>query len=195
MIAHARLKRLKQTLLMAVAQQSAPRVWPDDEERLANYEAHAGEFGHEPDFPRALAIYRAAIKQAELSTDPPFDPPEYFQPHERQYIRIEHWRAEDRFPAVREAREWLNEMRFRALMGVPPVSEAEFAELAAWFADNEKRLDAIAPPSSLLLIDKGCRICCWEVRYRLRQGPRADGSGRVAEEIRQFRKRYSQERP
>ena len=192
MIPMSRLNRLRQSIRARATRCAPPRLWPDDEERLAEFEVlgRAGEFDHEPDFHRAVATYCEAIVQAKQSTEPPFDPPEDFQPGERHDVRLDNWRSEDRFPRVRESREWLVELQFRLLMGTPPVSEAEFAGLAAWFAANDERLGWLSRPSGVLVIDNGERTCCANVRYGLRQGPRADGSGEVAEEIRQLRNRY-----
>ena len=61
----------------------------------------------------------------------------------------------------------------------PPCSEAEHAELAAWFAVHEAGLDAVAKQGNrdgLMSVGNGRRIVCWYVRYDLRAGPRGEGS-------------------
>ena len=79
---------------------------------------------------------------------------------------------------------------------IPPCSEAEHAELAAWFAEHEPGLDAVAKQNNrdgLMGVGNGRRLMCWNVRYDLRAGPRGEGSGQVAEEIRQLRVRYGEQ--
>ena len=73
---------------------------------------------------------------------------------------------------------------------VPPVSETEFAELAAWFEAHDDALLALARPSELLDMGGGRRVSCPNVRYSLAKGARTDGAGRVAEDVRQLRVRY-----
>jgi hypothetical protein len=150
-----------------------------------------GTFDHEPDFPVALAYFRTALERAGASTDPPFDPPPEFLPnHPTPYLRVELWRSAERFPEVRAGLDWLSEMLGRLVEGVPPVSEAEFAELAAWFGLNDAGLLARARPSELLDVGGGRRVWGANLRYSLAKGPRADGAGRVAEDVRQLRARY-----
>ena len=107
---------------------------------LARFEEWGRErlFGHEPDFPVALAIFRDALERARASIDPPFDPPPEFLPnHPNPSLRLELWRSPERFPDVLTALDWLTEMLGRLVEGVPPVSEAEFTEPAAWFAAHD----------------------------------------------------------
>src|SRR5262249_8813667 len=116
-----------------------------------------------------------------------------FRPDERhRHARLMGWRTEDRFPEVRDGLEWLTEMLRRVRDGIPPVTEAEFAELEAWFRANEPRLYEVQQglPSEMLNLDGGRRTCCWYVRYDLKDGARAEGSGQAAEDIRQLRARY-----
>lgn len=179
--------------------------WLDEDGWLDQYTAWgaAGLFDHEPDFPKARAECRAALECAHASVDPPWVPPDDFQlagtatpgyEKQRQAVRRHDWRARH-FPAVRSALDWLDEMRGRILHGIPPVSEAEFAELAAWLEANAQRLDARADQNSSELLDVGVigdvrhpeRVRSWMVKYDLRQGPRAEGSGRCAEIIRRLR--------
>jgi hypothetical protein len=151
-----------------------------------------GVFDHEPDFKRALAMLRDSIAAARLKHDPPFDPPEYLMSDERhQWHRVECWRYK-RFPDVNESMEWLQEMLTRFEWGIPPVCEAEYRELEAWFVENEPRLLEIEKqmPSLMLPLDDGERTVCWYVRYDLRQGPHAEGSGKAAEVMRKIRAKY-----
>ncbi len=150
-----------------------------------------GVFAAEPDFPTALALYRDALVRAHASTDPPFDPPADFRPEDRfPHIRLECWRTKDRFPDVCSGLGWLWEILGRVNNGVPPVSEAELAALAAWFGANDDRLYELSLPSELLDVGGGRRRCCGDIRYYLAMGPRAEGSGQLAEDIRQLRARY-----
>ena len=45
----------------------------------------------------------------------------------------------------------------------------------------------------LMPVGDGRRIVCWGVRYGLRAGARGEGSGRVAEDIRQLKVRYGEQ--
>lgn len=196
-----RIARRVTKLETRTAARPAEPEWLDEDGWLARYEAWgaAGLFAHEPDFPGALAGCRAAIGAARLSVDPPWVPPEEFeagpQGHRvREAIRRGQWR-DRHFPAAAAALGWLNEMRHRAVHGVPPVGEAEFAELAAWLAANAARLDVLADRNSPELLDVGAigdapyrtRVRSWMVAFALRAGPRAEGSGRCAETVRRLR--------
>jgi hypothetical protein len=68
-------------------------------------------------------------------------------------------------PEVRAGLDWLSEMLGRLVEGVPPVSEAEFAELAAWFAAHDAGLLALSRPSELLDVGGGRRVWCANIRY------------------------------
>lgn len=68
-----RLARLEDR---AVEHAPPPRPPRDEEDFLVVFE-HWGAEGHfdrEPDFPKALALYRAALVRARASTDPPVRP-------------------------------------------------------------------------------------------------------------------------
>jgi hypothetical protein len=180
----------------AVAKARSIRPEPFDEADCLDWFAQAGragEFAREPDFPVALAMLREELAKARASTDPPFDPPEDFQPEQRHpHTRRENWRSSRRFPKLSGALTWLWEMLGRIERHIPPCSEAEFADLAAWFAAREAGLRAIAGPSELLVAGGGRRTWCLSVRYALREGPRADGAGQLAEDIRQLKARYGE---
>jgi hypothetical protein len=62
--------------------------------------------------------------------------------------------------------------------------------LGAWFEVYEERLATLADSSGLFDVGHGRRTCCSSIRYALRQGPRAEGAGELAEDIRQLRARY-----
>ena len=199
----SRLKKLE----AQVAARPVEQDWPDEGDWLDQYAAWGakGLFRHEPDFATALADARAAVARAKGSIDPPWLPPADFEigagaaapgyEKQRAAVRRYDWRSRH-FPQVRAALGWLHEMRHRAVEGIPPVSEAEFAELAAWHAANAERLDRLADerrPAQLL--DVGLigsvihrvRVRSWMVRCELRHGPRAEDSGRCAETIRRLR--------
>lgn len=68
------------------------------------------------------------------------------------------------------------------------MSEAEFAELAEWFATH----DAELMKAGSLETKDGRRVWCANVRYSLAHGPRAIGAGRVAEKACQLKARYTE---
>src|SRR5262245_20623858 len=106
-----------------------------------------------------------------MSIDPPFDPPPEFLPtHTTPQLRVTLWRSEERFPELLAGLNWLTEILSRLVEGVPPVSETEFAELAAWFADHDAALLAQARPSELLEVGGGRQTWCANVRYYLAKG-------------------------
>ena len=86
--------------------------------------------------------------------------------------------------------DWLSQMLGRLVQRVPPVSEVEFAELAAWFAVNDAGLLTLSRPSELLDVGGGRQTWCANVRYYLAKGPWVEGAGRVAQDVRQLRARY-----
>ena len=185
---------------VAVAKARSVRPAPFDEADWLAWFTQAGQdkhFAREPDFPVALAMLKDELTRAKASTDPPFDPPEDVQSEQRYpHIRRENWRHAGRFPALCEASGWLREMDHRLTHGIPPCCEAEHAELASWFAEHESGLDAVAKqldPDGLMPVGNGRRVTCWHVRFWLREGPRGEGSGRVAEEIRQLKARYGEQ--
>jgi len=167
-------------------------IWPTPWEWIAQFEEwqRAGHFSKETDFPKALAFYRDALEQA-LAADPSLAPLIHGDPQKRREPAfLEVLRIGDQFPDVPAAYEWLSEMRWRSLRGIPPVTEAEFAELSAWLEANEEWLEALAGRSSLLDVGHGRKTCCWHIRSALRAGPRVEGAGESAEDIRQLRARY-----
>lgn len=169
---------------------------PRDEcEWLAAFEelSRQGVFDAEPEFPVALAAYRAALDAARSSTDPRFDPPAEFLPGlSGPPLPAEFWRSADRFPELCTALDWLHEMLGRVVEGVPPVTVAEFEELAAWFHANEDRLRERSQPSGVLDLADGRQTSCTNVRCELARGPRAVGAGRIAEDVRGLRERWSE---
>ena len=184
----------------AAKARSVPTVPFDEADWLAWFarEGTAGRFGHEPDFPAALAMLTDELAKARASVEPPFEPPEEFQPDPRwPHTRRDNWRRwPGHLPALIEALDWLLEMDSRIRAGTPPCSEAEHTELAAWFAEHEAGLDAVAEQSNrdgLMAVGNGRRVTCSHVRFWLRDGPRGEGSGRVAEEIRQLKLRYGEQ--
>lgn len=70
----------------------------------------------------------------------------------------------ERFPDVLPEFTSLSEIVGRTSRGVPPVTEAEFAELGAWFRENEKRLAELADSSSLLHVGRGRKTSSHERR-------------------------------
>jgi hypothetical protein len=94
-----------------------------------------------------------------------------------------------RFPEVLAGWFWLEEMAERVDGGVPPVTEEEFAELAAWLDDNHQRLWDACQPSQLLDVGGGRRRPCADLRYGAARGPRAKGAGELAQDLRLLRAR------
>jgi hypothetical protein len=167
----------------------------DDEDWLELFTlwGQEGHCQHEPDFPTALVFYQDAIQRAQAQSDRPFDPPPDFLPNlmDTPHQRRRNWRNHVRFPEVHAAWDWLAEILGRVLDGVPPVSTAEFEELNAWFSANESRLHQLSAPSYALEAGEGRTIALANIRYGLRQGVRASGSGKLAEDLRRLRARYA----
>jgi hypothetical protein len=194
MTIHTRLKRLE-VKARRVPPAAADR-WddPSEEDWLELFEAwgQQGHFQKEPDFPTALAFYREALQRAMMQTDPPFDAPADFMPTltDLPALRRLNWRNQVRFPDVHAGWDWLMEMLRREQEGIPPVSAAEFEELAHWFEANESRLYQISSPAYSLDVGEGRAISLANLRYGLRQGVRASGAGELAEDLRRLRARY-----
>ncbi len=190
MTVRARLRRLERA-----APRPAPlddwlteRQWLEQFERMSR----DGDLAGEPDAERALAEYRAALERAEAAADPPFDPPADFQPNltDLPRLRLLNWRDRFRFPELAAAWDWLAELVGRLEKGTPPVGEAEFAELAAWFAAHDQVLSSGVVPSGLLDVGDGRRVSSANLRWGIAQGPRAAGSGELAETLRRLRARH-----
>jgi hypothetical protein len=102
--------------------------------------ARKGCFAAEPDFPKALELYRAAVRRGA---------PESVE-----------W-------------EWVAEIHGRVVAGRPPVTEAEYLELAAWYErihSADQRIDRA------------------NLRFALATGgPRRRGATEVVEELRELR--------
>jgi hypothetical protein len=189
------LRRLQR--LEDAARPEAPTERPvrlTEEDWLAWYEAqaHMGDFAAEPDFPAALAFYRDALRRAHAQADPPFDPPTDFMPNlaDLPELRLSNWRTKARFPDVDAGWWWLAEMHDRVVSGVPPVTETEFWELAAWFDAHDEQLYRQSLPSQLLDLGGGRCTSSADVRYGLAKGPRAFRAGKAAEDVRRLRARY-----
>jgi hypothetical protein len=96
---------------------------------------------------------------------------------------------------VAAAWRWLAELHDRVVRGIPPLSEAEFAELAGWFRANEERLRRLALPSSLLDVGDGRKTAIADVRWQVGRGARLLGAGELAQTLRQLRERYGEGGP
>ena len=139
----------------------------------------------EPDFPTALARFREALTAAKAGTDPPYDPPASFRsPALTRAGRAADWRTPRRFPALWDTWRWPAEMTERAMLGIPPVTEVEFAELTAWFAANEAEVVVRVGESVVL---NGKRVSLKRVRRGLKRGPRVPGAGKTAKMVRELR--------
>lgn len=197
MTMRTRLKRLETTARRLPPERDRSEELTD-EDWLELFAAW-GQEGHchqEVDFSAALAFYHDALQRAKTQSDPPFDPPPDFMPNlmDVPHQRLRNWRDPVRFPEVHAAWDWLAEILGRVLDGVPPVSTAEFEELAQWFSANESRLYQLAAPSYSLEVGAGRTVILANLRYRLRQGVRVSGAGKLAEDLRQLRARYGEGR-
>jgi hypothetical protein len=162
-----------------------------DEQWLTHFKAWDGEglFDTEPDFPVALAWYDEALATT-------FDePPATFEPllAEQPTLRLEHWCSYGRAKAIDNAWLWLSEMLERVIQRKPPVTEAEFKVLAAWFEAHDSDLYQLSLPSQLLNLGNGKRTCIGNLRYGIRSGPRALGAGEVVEELRTVKECYGEQ--
>ncbi len=63
------------------------------------------------------------------------------------YCQGRYERVEPPPPEVEAAWKWLAEMLLRPGYGISRVTEAEFGELAAWFAENAERLERLELPA------------------------------------------------
>ena len=226
----ARLKRLETAAKQEIPRDHdrGPKTL---EEWLAEFEAlgRKGMFDHEPDFPAALQSYREAIGQAKEGGDPPWTPPDDFMPAEAEDQRRHQWQDGDnwvrvdgegniipagvhgngglcrrrhRFPAVQEARDWLDGMLDRLGKGIRPFTEAEFQEMTGWLEANVKSLDAMPAPIEVgrryqvpgLTFELGCKYkaSASHVLSEMKQGPRHSSAGDVMEAVRKLRVRYGQ---
>ena len=86
---------------------------------------------------------------------------------------------------------WLCEFFDRLHDGVPPVTEAEFAELGAWFLAHEDRLWTICLPSELLDLGDSDFESFGNVRWGITKGPRESGAGETAVWLRRIRESYT----
>ena len=118
------------------------------------------------------------------------DPPAKFRPLDSPRCRQRLWRTGDRFPDVRAGFEWLCEIFIRVHDSVPPVTEAEFAELAAWFRTHLDRLGTMCQPWELLELGDGEATSFGNVRWGIEKGARVgrgerppSGSARSARTI------------
>ncbi|MCE9567790.1 MAG: hypothetical protein K8U57_37805 [Planctomycetes bacterium] len=195
------LRRLvKAEAAVVVAQEAAAKAAPPGwltEDGLADlYECwHAeGWAAGEADLPRAIAFLRESLVAARAAGEPSFDPPLGWRTFGHPIRVARDWR-ECQFPAILEAVEWLLEIEYRTREGTPPVTEVEFAELAAWFRSNHERLYGIQQASGRDSLDLGggWREPVWSGVYRLREGPRAEGAGHAAEMIRWMKIAFPEE--
>jgi hypothetical protein len=180
-----RLARRERSLALRSRSRDSDEDWLTEEQWLETYERFGaqGLFAQEPDFPKALAFYREALNEAKTQADPPFDPPPDFMPNLKDIPRLHVLNWRDRFPKLHEAWDWLGEMLGRSAEGIPPVSEAEFAELAEWFECNRERLYELSQPSYLLELGDGRKTSPANLRYGLWQGPRVSGAGELARDL------------
>jgi hypothetical protein len=211
----------REELAQRAAPQENPPGHITEEEWLSLFESwgQEGFFDCEPDFPTALTLYRAALQKAKAQADPPWDPPVDFMPGEEEHRCQFEWRHGGlyrrldadgnvlpertdvnrglfrrftRFPEVEQGWQWLAGMTQRQAQGVPPLTVAEFEELACWFKANRERLDALWRPSYLLEVGDGKRDSVMNLGSMLDEGPRGWKAGEIAAQIRRLRARYGE---
>jgi hypothetical protein len=175
-----RLKQLEHRIRPSGGDHRPPERLHNDWLEVFVQHARDGTLEREPDFPVALAAYRDALARAQ--TDPAFYP--------GGAAHRPDLRSQAHFPELDGALLWLVEMLRRHLDKVPPVSEAQFADLHAWFDASSQRLYQLALPSQLLQLEDGRTTSTSTLRYCLDGGPRKGGSGKVARDVRWLRNKY-----
>jgi hypothetical protein len=146
----------------------------------------------EPDFDECLAEFKAAIEEAMAQDDPPYTPEGYLPLNNAgDVVRLGLYRDEH-FPRLKAATTWLFELDRRIHGEIPPCGSNEFRALAKWFDANEDRLRMIeqATPRGLIQTGMSTDEPLWAIKSNLEEGPRAEGSGKLAERIRQLRRLY-----
>jgi hypothetical protein len=150
-----------------------------------------GYFKREPDFPVALDFFRNALAKATAQTHPPWNPPHDFLPRESRFDRLMEWRYPDRFPEVRIGFLWLAEMRTRIEKGTPPVTEAEFNDLARWFHEHHTELELLSN-SQIFDFEDGRTTTTSKIVDGLQKGCRMFGAGQLAQDLRHLKSLYTE---
>ena len=179
--ARARVGRVAAAVAAGLSAPASDAAW------VAAFAAAAGDprIAREPDFPRAVDALRAAV-----AADPLGPPPGWFEPARDPVERFFAWCGANPRPAVDAARAWAAELLLPAVDGIPPVTAAEFAELAAWVRENEDRQRARAAVDGLVPVGDGSGAVLDEVLARFDRGPRWPGAGEAAEVARRLRARH-----
>lgn len=86
-------------------------------------------------------------------------------------------------------------MAKRAKEGVTPVTETEFADLAAWLTTHRDRLLGLLGASEKVRPRGGKSVEVDRPVRKVARGPRVLGAGRVAEQVRRLRLHYPGEAP
>lgn len=177
----ARLGRVAAAVAAGLAEPASDAAW------VAALEAVAadGRYAFGPDFPRAVAALRAAV-----GADPLGPPPAWFEPDGDPPGRFVAWCRVRPRAGVEAARAWTAELVLRAVDGTPPVTAAEFDELAAWVRASEARLRGRADTDGLVPVGDGSGAVLDEVLARFDRGPRWPGAGEAAEMVRRLRAWY-----
>jgi hypothetical protein len=201
---------------LAKGPEQSARPGPADEAALgwlATFEAmgQEGTFDCEPDFPKALAYYREAIRDATAPAyyrheGRPRPVPEPYRG--RSFVRVD--AAGHIIPdgvdvnqgvlrrvtcAADEGWDWLTAMALRVTRGVAPVTEAEFLELTDWLGNVLRATDPATFSAGPLEVGTACgagdgTTPCDLWRAMREQGPRGSEAGEQAEAARRLKGRY-----
>lgn len=182
MTIRTRLKRLesldhhRRTVVAEVISDPTPEEW------LARFEEYGrtGLFDHEPDFPIALAAYRHSLTRAKVPGD--------LEPSKDRSGQTNN-EAE-----IHAALMWLAEIYFRSRKGTPPITIAEFQELAEWFERNFDRLKKPCDGDWFEFTQANgmSRMGIDYFRMQVKNGPKVRHAGEVAEHIRRLRARFGE---
>jgi hypothetical protein len=177
--------------------QSAPTSWLQKFEAMAR----SGLVAHEPDFPKALEMYRSALAAA--------GPDKLCSCRSVQLVNgVEVPRGtaergvivgtiqEQRCQAC-EAKRWLLEIALRATNRIPPVTEEEFEQLRQWISDpgNLRRVQKASPDGHGMVQFSWGSMSAFNVLFQMRKGPREFGAGEAAQAVRWLKQQYGEEQP
>ena len=74
----------------------------------------------------------------------------------------------------------------------PPVTEAEFRDLATWLRANRRRLETQAGDGRCVVQFRWGTATAFNVELMMERGPRTTNAGELAEAVRRLRARYGE---